>query len=399
LSERYFARYAWPQPLFPELRPAPNLEMVVVIPSYNEPDLIQVIQHLISIQGLKKGAIYLLVVHNEPESSPLKLNRENHRKLLDLGQDHGDKQLFSIHLSLPDKKAGVGLARKIGLDQAAWWFHQLNRSGIIVWYDADAYCAPDYFNCIAQFYQEHPTDLGLVFYEHPMENEAIVDYELHLRYYIDALRWCGYAFAYQTLGSCITVTSDVYLRYGGMNTRKAGEDFYFLHQLFPHIRFGEINQTTVYPSPRISDRVPFGTGHAVGKYEAPYHSYHPEIFPLVHSFLKEVQTPPKFKAPLLNQYATEVDLHSTLAEIKDRSPTSAVFEKHFRNWFSGFQVLKMVHFLRDQAFPNQPLEAGLNWLNQVYWQIPAFSQMSRKEKLIAIRKKDRTDPRGLNQLK
>jgi hypothetical protein len=45
-----------------------------------------------------------------------------------------------------------------------------------------------------------------------------------------------------------------------MNRRMAGEDFYFIQKLLPAGGFFNLNQTTVYPSPRSSARVPFGTG-------------------------------------------------------------------------------------------------------------------------------------------
>lgn len=41
------------------------------------------------------------------------------------------------------------------------------------------------------------------------------------------------------------------------------EDFYFLQKLIPLGNFGEINSTVVRPSPRVSDRVIFGTGASV----------------------------------------------------------------------------------------------------------------------------------------
>ena len=67
------------------------------------------------------------------------------------------------------------------------------------------------------------------------------------------------------------------MRQGGMNKRQAGEDFYFLHKIIPLGHFGEINTTRVIPSPRPSDRVPFGTGRAVRDYLAT-HKF--ETYPL-----------------------------------------------------------------------------------------------------------------------
>ena len=61
----------------------------------------------------------------------------------------------------------------------------------------------------------------------------------------------------------MAVRPEAYMKQGGMNRRKAGEDFYFLNKIMSLGGFGECAETTIYPSPRTSKRVPFGTGQAV----------------------------------------------------------------------------------------------------------------------------------------
>ena len=56
-----------------------------------------------------------------------------------------------------------------------------------------------------------------------------------------------------------------YIKAGGMNRRQAGEDFYFIQKLVPAGGYFSLNSTTVYPSPRPSFRVPFGTGASISK--------------------------------------------------------------------------------------------------------------------------------------
>ena len=55
-----------------------------------------------------------------------------------------------------------------------------------------------------------------------------------------------------------------YVKQGGMNRRQAGEDFYFLQKISWLGPMTELANVIVHPSPRLSDRVPFGTGRAVG---------------------------------------------------------------------------------------------------------------------------------------
>ena len=56
-----------------------------------------------------------------------------------------------------------------------------------------------------------------------------------------------------------------YVRAGGMRVRKGGEDFYFLQAAAKTGRVVTGDRVLVHPSPRPSDRVPFGTGPAVRK--------------------------------------------------------------------------------------------------------------------------------------
>ena len=79
-----------------------------------------------------------------------------------------------------------------------------------------------------------------IYFEHPLHGplepkvyEAIAAYELHLRYYVQALRYAAFPYAHHTIGSSMAVRADAYAKQGGMNKRQAGEDFYFLHKIIP----------------------------------------------------------------------------------------------------------------------------------------------------------------------
>jgi len=130
-----------------------------------------------------------------------------------------------------------------------------------------------FFAEIEKHFEQHSNTPGCsIYFEHPIAGnefeaniyEGIINYELHLRYYYQALKYCGLQYAFHTVGSSMVVRSSAYQKQGGMNKRKAGEDFYFIHKIIALGNFSELNSTVVYPSPRISDRVPFGTGKAIG---------------------------------------------------------------------------------------------------------------------------------------
>ncbi|MCA1747279.1 MAG: hypothetical protein LC655_06250, partial [Bacteroidales bacterium] len=99
----------------------------------------------------------------------------------------------------------------------------------------------------------------------PIVFDAVTNYELHQRYYLLAVRYTGYPYAYHTVGSCFAVQVEAYCRAGGMSRRKAGEDFYFIQKVAMQGGFTECRSTRVYPSPRPSDRVPFGTGPDISR--------------------------------------------------------------------------------------------------------------------------------------
>ena len=94
--------------------------------------------------------------------------------------------------SLPKKHAGVGLARKIGMDEACWRFQKIrNPRGIIAAFDADSRCEVNYFKAIVEHFQKKShIQAASIYYEHPTQGvdfeedvyAAIVLYELHLRY-------------------------------------------------------------------------------------------------------------------------------------------------------------------------------------------------------------------------
>lgn len=161
-----------------------------------------------------------------------------------------------------------------------------------------------------------------------------------------------------------------------MNRRKAGEDFYFLHKIFPLGNFTELNTTRVIPSPRESGRVPFGTGSAIQKFLSAdseiFLTYNIQIFIDLKEFFKNVPTfftssphdTVTTSIPLsIQKFLAENDFEKKLDELKQHSASEKMFVKRFFNWFDGFMVLKFVHFARDNFYLQQEiLEAAKSLL-------------------------------------
>jgi glycosyltransferase involved in cell wall biosynthesis len=366
-------------PPFLKEKPAENLGLVVVIPAYNEVHLEQSLQALVNCER-PNCSTEIIVVINAGEKAPVEVTNNNllaAKMINELAQKSPEYiRLFYIEVNqLPLKHAGVGLARKIGMDEAIRRFDAVNNhEGVVVCFDADSTCEENFLSEIFNHFKRNPKSPACsIHFEHPLSGSefsaevysAIIDYELHLRYYIEGLRYAGYPYSFHTIGSSMAVRSRIYQQQGGMNKRKAGEDFYFLHKIIPLGNFTEIYTTKIIPSPRPSDRVPFGTGRAVNKILAGGNeellTYNPEIFEELKKFLQQVfskklqLSPFDFSGPV-KDFLLQNNFENKIIEIKKNSSTEEKFLKRFFSWMDGFMVLKLVHFLRDTTYPELPIK-------------------------------------------
>jgi hypothetical protein len=191
---------------------------------------------------------------------------------------------------------------------------------------------------------------------------AIVNYELHQRYYLEAVRYTGYPYAFHTVGSAFAVRAGAYCRQGGMSKRQAGEDFYFIQKVAMQGNYSECNTTTVHPSPRPSDRVPFGTGPAIAqqlaKPGAPFLTYAPQLFRHLHDFYAliagffangPIQTMLHSLHPMLRDYLDATGFLPALAEIRRNVASEPAFRQRFYRKFNMFWILKYLHFAGEQG--------------------------------------------------
>jgi hypothetical protein len=358
--------------------------MYIVIPCYDEPDLISTLQSLKQC-ALPQEQVKVLVIINQSETESERVlthNQNTYSQATKWAKLNSTSELnFEIQQhTLAAKHAGVGLARRRGMDTAADYFlHQQNHNGVIVCLDADCTVAKNYLVEIEKHFERYPqTPAASIYYEHDLdacdseENyTAILNYELYLRYYIEGLRYTNYPFAYHTIGSSMAVRAGVYKKQGGMNKRKAGEDFYFLHKIMPLGNFTEINTTTVYPSSRASHRVPFGTGKAVNDWfnqkEKVFTTYHPEIFEEVKQLIESIKNADRSinfsewggeLSKQLKEFITQIKGEEAFIKAQQNAATEESLKKRWMTWWDGFKVLKLVHFLRDKQYPNTTLQAA-----------------------------------------
>jgi len=363
-----------------------NLELIVVIPSHNEPDLLGSLQSLKDAFVPNGFSVEVITVINHGVNTDSDIVKQNETTTIQANQFSLENNSESITFKsievfdMPPKKAGVGLARKIGMDEALNRFSKINKAGIIVCFDADSLCEVNYFEAIIAHFKKHPKTPGCsIHFEHPLEGNnhtieeynAIILYELHLRYYKNAQQYTGLPFVFHTIGSSMAVRASAYAKQGGMNKRKAGEDFYFLNKIIQLGNFTELNATTVIPSPRISDRVPFGTGKAVGEIVSTdvgsLETYNFRIFVELKAFVSDVLIKnKKFNtsklSSLINQFINVRELDVKIAEIANNANSEEAFITRFFKVFDAFWIMKYVHFARDNFHKQVPVLAASNEL-------------------------------------
>ena len=368
--------------LFPLLIKEPphrDTGIIVVVPAYNEPGITTLLGSLASCRPPECMAEVLVVI-NAPPDAPAENLKNNITAVQNISKwvDRNKTTFFKLFVTdigqPPYKKWGVGMARKTGMDEAFSRFQSAgNMNGVIVSLDADCTVENNYLREIEdKLLLRNDRKACSVFFEHPLEGKdypeeiyrAVTRYELHLRYYYQALKYTGYPWVYHTIGSCMAVKAGAYARAGGMNRRQAGEDFYFIQKLLPSGGYFYLNSTTVYPSPRVSGRVPFGTGAAVNnmiiKGEDSYLTYNPEAFKDLRIFFRKVTDTCNLDLnelcsiyvsfpPSVRKFVEENVWKKWITEIKLNTSSSEAFIKRFFSWFNMFRIIKYLNYVHGKG--------------------------------------------------
>jgi hypothetical protein len=380
-----------------------GINNVMVIPAIAEYDNIKVLLKSLSANdpAFFTSSLILFVINSSPESS--EEIKDDNLKSINLlrsiiganNKDTFSKEIINsgLHVGLIDassegkefntKEAGVGLARKIGMDLSLTIFDYSNHTKkLIICTDADCTVSQTYLTNIINDFNKNDHSVAVVNFEHPVDgtdeyNAAIICYEIFLRYYVEGLRFADSDYAFHTIGSTMLCDHNSYIKVGGMNKRKAAEDFYFLEKLSKNYPISKIDSATVYPSKRSSLRVPFGTGQRVTRFLSgtrnEYLLFDPAVFVVLKDWL-EVYNLDAISNPqdVLNQAKK---IHTELYNFLLQNNYLKQWEKILSNtksgkqlthqkkiWFDGFKTLKLIHHLRDSAFPEINMFDALDML-------------------------------------
>lgn len=387
---KYLSKYSQPNWKL-EFNAPPNIESVIVVPAISEYYSIQTLIDSLLSNDRKyfPSTLVIFVVNNTFQSSDE--IKENNRKCIEYirnikghkfdteftkkinssGLNFGLVDASSKGNEFPVKEAGAGFARKIGMDLALAAFdYSIKRKKIIISLDADCIIKKNYLTTIIDNFNKKNLSSAVIKFEHrivePETTAAIICYEIFLRYYILGLKLADSPFAFHTVGSTMAFDYETYISAGGMNKRRAGEDFYFLEKIAKRTKIEKINSTAVYPSSRISWRVPFGTGPRIKRFisqvQNEYLLYDSESFVILKNWLEEFNRAVALSSheylkiaknihPDLYYFLVTNNFENSWNKILTNSKSLTQLEKQKLYWFDGFRTLKFIHYLRDNSFP------------------------------------------------
>lgn len=282
-------------------------------------------------------------------------------------------------LEIPERDGGVGAARKIGMDAALRIVDaRAAGGGVICCLDADTLVEENYLASVRTYFGRTGDPAAVSAYAHQKPDDpellaAICCYEIFLRAYVIGLSYAGSPYAFHSIGSTMACTSEGYAAVRGMNRRPAAEDFHFLNKLAKIGKVGLISGTTVFPSPRPSNRVPFGTGQRINRFltggTEEYRVYDPRIFDILKKWLASMEAAPDRDPetilagarrihPELEAYLRVSRFAADWHVIGKNSGDPGQLRRQFQVWFDGLKTLRLVHHLSRSGYPLVPMFDG-----------------------------------------
>ena len=344
----------------------------IVIPAYAELEFLP-----LTIESINQNKPELLnqtlvvVVVNNANNSPQSIKDNNQLTIRKINRNnyqfpHAVIDAASSGLELPLKHAGVGLARKIGMDLVLP--HLLSSKSLIFCTDADTKVSPDYLSKVTQYFDSHNTSAAVIGFDHLQSedsaiNDAIGKYENFLKTTAEKMKNAGSPYGYVSMGSTMVCTAEAYCAVGGMSRKKATEDFYFLQELTKYCGVHNIPETLVFPSPRPISRVYLGTGYRMEQiqkgfditnlyYSDDAYRYLSKWLQLgghawensLNDLLKDI----KSIHPNLIGFLKIEGIETIWSKIQNNAPSKSHFTEQFHRWFDG---LKTIRFLKRFSSP------------------------------------------------
>lgn len=396
----------------------------IVIPCFNEEDDF-IRQYADLVQNINfELNLLLIVIINQPDTV-IEPNHNNQQQWEKIKKSHAVNQLsqqnilikqysrcfsilaidrFSCH-KIPAHQ-GVGLARKIGVDIAYMLYLQgYLKTSWIGNTDADAKLNLDYLSKINQIpisfsaqtfsftHQDSEKNAqypsNLIFYYTKI-------YEKKICAYVQGLKSANSPYAHYSVGSCIAINLEQYVKIHGFPKKAAGEDFYLLNKLRKLGQIYHHDDIYITLKSRISNRVPFGTGQNVQlliENNDTYIFYHPGCFILLRIFLETIlfilshtnlhhddhilddiqkisllfnENIKSFRFKSndiisrfdinklyhlnIDLFLEQLDLYSFIFHLKKQNIDPSKYHQHWFIWFDGLKTLKTVNYFKKHIF-------------------------------------------------
>jgi hypothetical protein len=293
--------------------------------------------------------------------------------------------------------AGVGLARKVGMDKSLQIFdYSMSDKKILISLDADCLVQEDYLLEIQKYFNGNNISAALVEFEHELPEDelnkiGILSYEIFLRHYVAGLLFAKSPFAFHTVGSTIVCDHEAYIKVGGMNTKNAAEDFYFLQKLAKNFPIHRVSTTRVKPSSRESWRVPFGTGRSITDFLSNKKNllvFDPDVYIVLKEWLTLFKSDLLLNPDLIINEAKKIHpelynfleirgFHKTWVKILNNTKSPKQLDYQRINWFDAFETLKLIHHLRESSFPMLEIKTGVEKLFKLVQHSIKFDSMTK----------------------
>ena len=354
-----------PWKIFPQ--PNRKFNQAVIIPSYGEYNYLPRTLSSLGKNDLKllQNTLVIVVVNNGQNTDEC-FKTDNAKTLeflftVDFPYALGIVDASTKGLELPSKHAGVGLARKIGMDLALPYV--IDKKSLLYSTDADTILDNKYLKTILNYFNQFSLGAGVVGFchlepENKTQKNIIRKYEQFLFTTARKINKAGSPYGYVAMGSTMVCTADAYVAVGGMPRKKATEDFYFLQELAKFCGVYTIPDILVYPSSRSVSRVYLGTGFRMAQAQrgfeirSLYYSEH--AFTLLQKWI--VLGTSGWKMNLiellkiieslnieLKNFLLNEGLENIWNNLQLSSPSEDHFIHQFYRWFDG---LKTIRFLK-----------------------------------------------------
>jgi len=367
LNNNYIKKRGITHPWILSPKPKKKFNQIIIIPSLGESNhLPQTLSSISENDKILLNNTLVIVVINNSKSASLVIKNDNKKTLQILSTIQYPFFLAIIDATSPDfalpvKHAGVGLARKIGMDLSIPFLK--NKTSLLLSIDADTILSPNYLQTILHYFNNYDINAAVVGFKHTNSKrknleQAIRKYEKFLISTAKNIYKTGSPYGYVSMGSTIACTGMAYMAVGGMPKKKATEDFYFLQELAKFCGVFTIPEILVYPSCRPISRVYLGTGfrmkQAMEGFNINNLYYSNKSFILLEEWIQlginswginlyQILKKIEQKNISLKQFLLIEGIEKIWGNLQSSSPTKNHFKHQFHRWFDG---LKTIRFLK-----------------------------------------------------